>query len=87
MAIQSISFSTLWRLYKTGARSHLTLLGVWAHVKEKRERYVRITHQAIDYYRALLTEERCPMPFQRFGAAPGCCLLLEIGLDGSLKRR
>lgn len=36
---------------------HLTLLGVWAHVKEKRERYVRITHQAIDYYRALLTEE------------------------------
>jgi len=31
----------------------LTLLGVWAHVKEKQERYVRVTHQAIDHYRPL----------------------------------
>jgi hypothetical protein len=30
----------------------LNVLGVWAHVKERQERYVRITHQAIDYYRA-----------------------------------
>jgi hypothetical protein len=35
---------------------HLNVLGVWAHVKEKQERYVRITHQAIDYYRAFLEE-------------------------------
>ena len=33
---------------------HLNVLGVWAHVKERQERYVRITHQAIDYYHAFL---------------------------------
>ncbi len=38
---------------------HLNVLGVWAHVKEKQERYVRITHQAIDYYRAFVTEGLC----------------------------
>ena len=32
----------------------LTILAVWAHVKEKQERYVRITHQAIGHYRPLL---------------------------------
>lgn len=36
----------------------LTLLGVWAHVKARQERYVRITHQAIDYYRTFLASER-----------------------------
>lgn len=36
----------------------LTILGVWAHIKEKQERYVRVTHQAIDYYQPLLTAER-----------------------------
>lgn len=35
---------------------HLNVLGVWAHVKERRERYVRITHQAINYYRAFFEE-------------------------------
>jgi endonuclease/exonuclease/phosphatase family metal-dependent hydrolase len=35
---------------------HLNVLGVWAHVNEKQERYVRITHQATDYYRAFLEE-------------------------------
>lgn len=34
----------------------LNVLAVWAHVKEGSERYVRITHQAIDYYRAFLSE-------------------------------
>lgn len=34
----------------------LTLLGVWAHVKEKQERYVRLAHRAIDHYRPLLEE-------------------------------
>lgn len=34
----------------------LTILGVWAHVKEKQDRYVRIAHQAIDHYRPLLEE-------------------------------
>lgn len=29
---------------------HLNVLGVWASVKEGQERYVRIAHQAIDYY-------------------------------------
>ena len=36
--------------------AHLNVLGVWAHVKERQERYARITHQAIDYYRAFLKE-------------------------------
>ncbi len=35
---------------------HLNLLGVWAHVKAGQERYVRLSHQAIDYYRAFLEE-------------------------------
>lgn len=35
----------------------LTILGVWAHVKEKQERYIRITHKAIDYYRTLLEKD------------------------------
>jgi endonuclease/exonuclease/phosphatase family metal-dependent hydrolase len=33
---------------------HLNVLGVWASVKGGQERYVRIAHQAIDYYRAFL---------------------------------
>jgi hypothetical protein len=33
---------------------HLNVLGVWASVKEGQERYVRITHRAIDYYRTFL---------------------------------
>jgi hypothetical protein len=37
---------------------YLTLLGVWAHIKERQERYVRVTHQAIDYYRPLLSQGR-----------------------------
>jgi exonuclease III len=37
---------------------HLNVLGVWAHVKERQERYVRITHQAVDYYRAFLEAGR-----------------------------
>lgn len=36
----------------------LTILGVWAHVKEKQDRYVRVTHQAIDHYRPLLCTGR-----------------------------
>lgn len=35
----------------------LTILGVWAHVKEKRERYIQISHRAIDHYRSLLKED------------------------------
>ncbi len=35
---------------------HLNLLGVWAHVREGKDRYVRITHQAIDVYQAFLEE-------------------------------
>lgn len=35
---------------------NLTILGVWAHVKEKQERYVRISHQAINYYQPVLEE-------------------------------
>lgn len=34
----------------------LAILGVWAHVKEKQEWYIRVTHHAIDYYRSWLTE-------------------------------
>lgn len=36
--------------------AHFNVLGVWAHVKERQERYVRITHQAVDYYHAFLAE-------------------------------
>ena len=32
----------------------LNILGVWAHVKNQRERYVRITHRAIDHYKTFL---------------------------------
>lgn len=32
----------------------LNILGVWAHVKNKQERYVRIAHKAADYYREFL---------------------------------
>lgn len=45
-----------WFLPVRMDNEHLTILGVWAHVKEKQERYVRITHQAIDYYRPVLEE-------------------------------
>lgn len=38
--------------------AQINILGVWAHVKEKRERYVRITHQAIEHYRSLLAGGR-----------------------------
>jgi endonuclease/exonuclease/phosphatase family metal-dependent hydrolase len=37
---------------------HLNVLGVWASVKEGQERYVRITHRAIDYYRVFLQGDR-----------------------------
>jgi endonuclease/exonuclease/phosphatase family metal-dependent hydrolase len=37
---------------------HLKVLGVWASVKAGPERYVRITHQAIDYYREFLEGDR-----------------------------
>ena len=43
-----------WFLPFRVEEEHLNVLGVWAHVKERQERYVRITHQAIDYYRAFL---------------------------------
>ncbi len=36
----------------------LCILAVWASVKERRERYVRITHRAIDHYQAFLEAER-----------------------------
>lgn len=32
----------------------LNILGIWAHVKNKRERYVRVAHQAVDYYEKFL---------------------------------
>jgi endonuclease/exonuclease/phosphatase family metal-dependent hydrolase len=32
----------------------LHILAVWSHVKTKQERYVRLTHQAIDHYQAFL---------------------------------
>jgi len=35
---------------------HLNVLGVWAHVKAGQERYVRLAHRAVDYYRAFLGE-------------------------------
>ena len=36
--------------------ARLNVLGVWAHVKERRDRYVRLTHQAVDYYRTFFAE-------------------------------
>lgn len=34
----------------------LNILGIWSHVKNGRERYVTLTHQAIDHYRTFLAE-------------------------------
>jgi endonuclease/exonuclease/phosphatase family metal-dependent hydrolase len=45
-----------WFLPLQIQEKHLRMLGVWAHVKEKQERYVRITHKAIDYYSTWLEE-------------------------------
>ena len=34
----------------------LHVLAVWSHVKTRQERYVRLTHQALDHYQAFLEE-------------------------------